>query len=116
MNNIYSRRIFGKTKMNYFQYIFVYCIPSGFQSIHRAFLNWMDLVWFEDNQKQYTLFPGDDPLEECRLYFWDELHEECYSKEFIEYLYELSDQVDKGQVKVIPFTKKMLDEIEDLLE
>lgn len=112
---MFSRKILGKSKLSQLEYIFTYCIPTGFQTIHRAFLNWMDLVWFEDNQKSYTLLLDDDPLEQCRLYFFDELNEIPYDKEFIEYLYELSDQVDRGEVEMIPYTQNMSDHLDELL-
>lgn len=111
----FSRPILGKSKMSQFEYWFRYCIPSGFQSMRYAFLNWMDLVWFSDNQKDYALLKDDDPFEQCRLYFWDELQEEVYPKEFIEEIYELSEQVDRGEVELIPFDESMLDEINDLV-
>lgn len=112
---MFSRRVLGKSKMSQLEYWLLYCIPSGFQTIHYSFLNWMDLVWFPDNQKNYALLKDDDPFEQCRLYFWDELQDEVHDKEFIEKLYELSEQVDRGEVEMFPFDKSMLDEINDLV-
>lgn len=113
---MFSRKILGKTKMTQWEYIFGYSIPTGFQTMRHAFLNWMDLVWFEDNQKDYALLSDDDPFEQCRLYFWDELEEEVYPKEFIENLYELSDQVDRGEVELVPYTKEMFDKLTELVD
>ena len=101
--------------MSQWEYIFGYCIPTGFQTMRHAFINWMDLVWFVDNQKDYALLRDDDPFEQCRLYFWDELQEEVYPKEFIEHLYELSDQVHRGEVELIPFDQDMFEQLEDLI-
>lgn len=112
---MFSRRVLGKSKMSQLEYWLLYCIPSGFQTIHYSFLNWMDLVWFPDNQKNYALLKDDDPFEQCRLYFWDELQDEVYDKEFIEKLYGLYEQVERGEVEEIPFDENMLDEINDLV-
>lgn len=113
---MFSRRVLGKSKMSWFEYIFAYCIPTGFQSMHHAFKTWMDLVWFKDNQKYYALLPNDDPFEQCRLCFWDDLEEDVYPKEFIEHLYEMVDEIDRGEVELIPFDQHMLDELEELVQ
>jgi hypothetical protein len=112
----FSRKVFGKSKMSQWEYIFGHCIPTGFQSMRRAFINWMDLVWFEDNQKDYALLPNDDPLEQCSLYFWDELQGDVIEKEFLDYLYVLKDQVDRGEVELVPYTKEMFDELTELVD
>jgi hypothetical protein len=114
-NVMFSRPVLGKSKMSWFEYIFKYCIPTGFQNIRYSFINWMDLVWFEDNHKYYAFLPNDDPFEQCKLYFWDELNEEPYSKEFIQELYRMSDEIDRGEVELIPFSHDMLFELEELL-
>jgi len=101
--------------MSWFEYVFGYCIPTGFQNIRYSFINWMDLVWFEDNQKHYALLPNDDPFEECRLYFWYDLNEEPHPKEFIEELYRMSDEIDGGEVELISFTVDSLTELEELI-
>lgn len=102
--------------MSWFEYIFGHCIPTGFQSMRYAFINWMDLVWFEDNQKHYALLPDDDPFEQCQLYFWNELEDEVYPKEFLEELYSMIDQVDRGEIELIPFDKHMFNELEELIQ
>lgn len=112
---MFSRPVLGKSKMSWFEYIFGYCIPTGFQSIQYSFINWMDLVWFSDNQKNYVLLPNDDPFEECRLHFWCDINEEPYPKEFIEELYRMSDEIDRGEVELIPFDRNMFDDINDLI-
>jgi hypothetical protein len=53
-----------------------------------------------DNFDNYALMRDDDPLEECRDWFWTSLNEdEVYPKAFLEYLLQLADDVDTGKVK-----------------
>ena len=53
-----------------------------------------------DNFDNYALMRDDDPLEECRDWFWTSLNEdEVYPKEFLEYLLQLADDVDTGKLK-----------------
>ena len=81
-----------------------------------AFINWTHLMWFEKEQKYYALLKNDDPLEQCILYFWDTLNEdETLSKEFLEELMQMADDVKTGKVKTVPFTQDMFDRIEDLI-
>lgn len=80
-----------------------------------AFINWTHLMWFEEEQKNYALLKDDDPLEQCILYFWDSLEDETYSKEFLESLMQLSEDVRTGKEKLVPFTQDMFDRIEDLI-
>lgn len=112
---MFSRNVLGKSKMSWWEYIFGYCIPTGFDTIRYSFLNWMDLVWFSDNQKHYALLKNDDAFECCRDHFWYDLAEEPYEKEFIENLYGMVDEIDRGEVELIPFTQEMFDNIEDLI-
>jgi len=82
---MFSKPILGtektRIKMSQWEYIFSHCIPTGFQSIRSAFISWMYLVWFTDNQKYYTLLKDDDPVEQCRLTFLWDLEDEVYPKE-----------------------------------
>jgi hypothetical protein len=53
-----------------------------------------------DNLDNYALMRDDDPLEECRDWFWTSLNEdEVYPKEFLEYLLQMVDEVKTGKVK-----------------
>lgn len=104
-----------KTTLNWWEYWIEHCIATGFQSMRMAFINWMDLVWFEDNQKHYTLLKDDDPFEQCRLYFWDSLEDETYSKDFLEYLMQMVDDIETGKEKVIPMDEVMMDRMKNLV-
>jgi hypothetical protein len=96
-----SKSILGtanKTKMSWVEYIFTHVLPTWVQSFRMNFRIWADLM--TDNFDNYALMRDDDPLEECRDWFWTSLNEdEVYPKEFLEYLLQLADDVDTGKVK-----------------
>ena len=84
--------------MTWTQYIFQHLIPTWFFSFRSNFRIWADLV--TENYDGYALLEDDDPKEECREWFWVGLNEsDTYSKEFLEYLQKLVDDVDSGKVK-----------------
>lgn len=117
---MFSKRVLStdkeKTTLNWWEYWIEHCISTGFQSMRLAFINWTHLMWFEEEQKYYALLKNDDPLEQCILYFWDTLNEdETLSKEFLEELMQMADDVKTGRVKTVPFTQDMFDRIEDLI-
>jgi hypothetical protein len=73
----------------------------------------MDLVWFEDNQKNYTLLKDDEPFEQCYLTFWYDLGaDDTYPKEFLESLMGLADEAERGEVELIPLTETFFDDLE----
>jgi hypothetical protein len=96
-----SKPILGtenKTKMSWVEYIFTHVLPTWIQVFRMNFRIWADLM--TDNFDNYALMRDDDPLEECRDWFWTSLNEdEVYPKEFLEYLLQLADDVDTGKVK-----------------
>ena len=95
--------------MNWIDYYVGHCWYSGWQSIRGAFRNWCDLM--TDNHEGYALLDEDDDAEECRLWFWTSLGEDnVYSKDFLEYLYELSEQVRRGEVETIPWNPETLED------
>lgn len=62
------------------------------------------------NYYDYAVLPEDDAYEECRNWFWTSLGEDnTYPKEFLEYLFDLSERVDRGEEELINFTS--LDEL-----
>jgi len=65
--------------------------------------------------QDYALLDDDDPLEQCILYFWDSLEEEIYPKDFLEMAEDMAEDVETGKVETVPFTKEMLDRLEDTL-
>ena len=97
-----SKAILGtskkKVRMSWPEYIFTHMIPTWLQSFRNNFRIWSDLM--TDNLDNYALMRDDDPLEECRDWFWTSLNEdEVYPKEFLEHLLELVDEVKTGKVK-----------------
>jgi len=114
---MFSRPLLGtnkkKTKLSWLEYIWFSCIIQGWYDCWYAFKNWADLMG--NNYQDYALLVSDDPLEQCILYFWDSLEDDIYPKEFLEYLMQLADDVSTGKEKVVPFTKDMFDELDDLV-
>jgi len=117
---MFSKLILGtdnnKVKMSWWDYWVLHCWMTGWQSIRNNFITWMDLVWFEDNQKHYTLLKDDVPFEQCYIEFWFSLNDDdVYPKEFLESLMQIVDDIETGKEKVYPFTKDMFDELDDLV-
>lgn len=86
-------------KLSFFEYYIRHYFSSGFHSLWAAFRIWRDLI--SGNYEGYVLMDEDNPFEECRDWFWVALGEDnIYSKEFLEYLYELCDRVQRGEGEV----------------
>jgi hypothetical protein len=86
---------------------------TGWQSIRGAFRIWVDLM--RSNYANYALLKEDNPETECIEWFWASLNEdECYPKEFLEYLMQMVEDIETGKEKIIPLddVKKLADEIE----
>ena len=116
MKMIFSREVPGtanrKTKMNWFDYWIMHCWMTGWQSMKHSFQNWADLM--TGNWKDYGLMFYDDPYEECRDCFWSYLGEDdTLSKDFLEYLQEMAEDVLSGKVKTVPM-KDVMKELEEL--
>jgi hypothetical protein len=104
-----------KTTMNWWEYWIGHCWMTGWQSIHGAFRIWCDLM--TSNYENYALPKSvEDPEQECLEWFWATLGEdEVYPKEFLEYLLQMVDDIETGKEKLIPFTREMFDNIDDLV-
>jgi hypothetical protein len=104
-----------KTTLNWWEYWIGHCWMSGWQSIHGAFKIWRDLM--TDNFKDYSLLHTDDPFQECYEWFWVSLGEdEVYPKEFLEYLMEMCDRIDRGEEELIPLDEDFFDRLKDLVD
>ena len=114
---MFSRPLLGtdkeKSKLSWFEYIVFSCIQQGWYNCWYAFKNWADLMG--NNYEGYGLLKEDDDLEWCIDYFWQSLEDEIYSKEFLEELLQMAEDVRTGRVKPVPFTREMFDEIGDLV-
>jgi hypothetical protein len=105
----------NKTKMNWWEYWIGHCWMSGWQSIRGAFRIWADLM--SSNYKDYALLKNDDPEQECLEWFWVTLGEdECYPKEFLEYLMQMVDDIETGKEKVIPMDEDFFNRLKDLTD
>ena len=75
---------------------------------------WRDLI--SGNYKDYALLKNDDPFQECYDWFWTSINlDETYPKEFLEYLMEMCDRIDRGEEKLIPLTEDFFDDLKGLL-
>jgi hypothetical protein len=97
-----------KTKISNIEYLWI-CISQGWHNFAYSFRNWGDLMG--GNHEGYGILPEDDDLEWCIGYFWDSLDEGVYSKEFLEYLHQLLEDVNSGKEKLIPY-----DNLDDLMK
>jgi len=78
----------------------------GWQSISRTFKIWGDLM--TSNYGSYGILMEDDSFKECLSWFWWSLGENTvYSKAFLEYLMEMTNDVDTGKVKTYPIDEVM---------
>jgi hypothetical protein len=118
---MYSKAVKGttpkknKTTLNWWEYWIGHCWMTGWQSIRGAFRIWADLM--TDNFADYSLLQTDDPFTECYEWFWVSLGEdECYPKEFLEYLMEMVDRIDRGEEKLIPMDEDFMKSLRDLTE
>ena len=95
-----------KTTMNWWEYWIGHCWMTGWQSIRGAFRIWADLMG--SNYTDYALLKEDNPEQECLEWFWASLGEdEVYSKEFLEYLMQLADDVMTGKEKTYSLDEVM---------
>jgi len=79
------------------------------------FKMWRDLL--SNNYEGYALMWYDDPYEECYNWFWESINtDECLPKEFLEYLQELVDRIDRGEEKLIPLDEDFFDRMKDLTD
>lgn len=114
---MYSRPLLGtdtkKIKMSWFGYVFLHLIPTWFQSFNENFVMWRDLI--TGDYEKYTLLKDDDPFQMCYDYFWSGIcTDETYPKEFLEYLMQMSADVDSGKVKTYSLEEVMSD-LKDLV-
>jgi hypothetical protein len=76
---------------------------------------WRDLI--SGNYADYALLKTDDPYEECYQWFWTSINlDETYPKEFLEYLMEMCDRIDRGEEKLIPMDEDFMNRLKDLVE
>jgi hypothetical protein len=70
-----------------------------------------------ENYANYALMKEDDPEEECRDWFWTSLNEDdTYPKEFLEYLQDMVDRIDRGEEKLIPVDDDFFERMKELTD
>jgi hypothetical protein len=76
---------------------------------------WRDLI--SGNYEKYALLKDDDPYEECYQWFWTSINlDETYPKEFLEYLMEMCDRIDRGEEKLIPMDEDFMNRLKELTD
>ena len=84
--------------MSWLEYIFAHLIPSWFISVRGNFRIWKDLM--TGNYQDYALLWYDDPYDECYEWFWSSIgYDGTLSKDFLEHLIQLANDVESGKVK-----------------
>lgn len=75
---------------------------------------WRNLI--SGNYADYALLSDDDPYQECYNWFWTSINlDETYPKEFLEYLMDMCDRVERGEEKLIPVDLDQLNRLSELL-
>ena len=104
--------------MTHFDYITKHLLPAWVQSWTHNFRIWADLM--TDNYEGYALLKEDDPYEECYGWFWTSIGlDDTYSKEFLESLRQMVEDIDSGVVKTYPadgvlkLMEELVDDVED---
>jgi hypothetical protein len=70
-----------------------------------------------NNFENYSLLPKDDPFTECYEWFWVSINEDdTYPKEFLEYLMEMCDRIDRGEEKLIPMDEDFMNRLKELTD
>ena len=93
--------------MTHFKYITDHLLRSWVQSWIYNFKIWADLM--TDNYEAYANPYAESPEQECYEWFWASISmDDTYSKDFLESLYQMMDDIDSGKVKPIPITLEEL--------
>jgi hypothetical protein len=96
------------TKINPITYYVHDCILRGWGNVGYAFDAWSRVIRSDysaydvyDNTKYpYT---QEEKEKATSVDFWDYLEDDIYTKEFLEYLLGLVEEVENGTAKLVPF-------------
>ena len=87
--------------MTHFDYITKHMLPGWVESWTYNFRIWADLM--TGNYKPYAEPWGESPERDCYEWFWASINlDDIYSKEFIEELLQMKNDVESGKVKTYP--------------
>ena len=99
--------------MNWWDYWINHCWMTGWQTIRYNFRVWTNLI--TSDYGGYALMKEDDPEAECLEWFWVGLNDDdCYPKEFLEYLMQMVDDIETGKQKVYPMDENFMNRLKDL--
>jgi hypothetical protein len=107
----------NKKKISYFEYIFTHCLPTGFSNFKLAISLWFKLLQgdYSDYQiynSRISKYSENELFEMLRYDFWDTLEDDVLDKEFLEYLIQLKEEVNLGELETVPWDfDKFLDEM-----
>ena len=102
-------------KLTWVEYYFGHCFQTGWREMWNNFKMWRDLI--SGNYEGYALMWYDDPYEECYNWFWSSINtDECLDKEFLDYLQEMVNRIDRGEEKLIPMDEKFMNRLKDLTD
>tara|TARA_A100001201_G_scaffold136310_1_gene125207 strand:- start:237 stop:566 length:330 start_codon:yes stop_codon:yes gene_type:complete len=100
--------------MSHFKYITDHLLRAWVQSWIYNFKIWADLM--TNNYEAYANPYAESPERECYEWFWASISmDETYSKDFLESLYQMMDDIDTGNVKTVP-AQDVLKTIKELVE
>lgn len=105
--------------MTNFEY-YRYCFISGWRNVYWAFIWWS--CWMTSDYSVYDIlddckhpYTTEEKEEMTKNEFWWSLENDVYDKEFMDYLYQMIDDIDNGKVELIPVTQEMWDLTEELV-
>ena len=76
-------------------------LPGWVESWSYNFRIWADLM--TSNYKRYSDPWSESPERECREWFWASLNmDDIYTKEFLEHLQQMVEDIETGKEKLIP--------------
>ena len=91
--------------MTHFEYITQHLFPAWTQTWRYNFQAWADLM--TNNYSPYKVNPDTNAEQECYDWFWTSIQlDDTYSKEFIEKIYLMVEDIESGKVKTIPYGEK----------
>ena len=100
--------------MTHLKYITDHLLLAWVQQWTYNFRIWADLM--TNRYDGYALLEEDDPYQECYEWFWAYINiDDTYSKEFLEELYQMIDDIESGKEKLIPMPADMLKRMKELV-
>ena len=96
------------TKINPVSYYINHCLIQGWRNVGYAFDTWSRVIRsdysgydvFDNTKYPYT---QEEKVRSTYQDFWDCLEDDIYSKEFLEYILGLCEEVENGTAKLVPF-------------